>query len=123
MDDRKSDQLSDGKSTLLQKLDAVGWGLFLIWMGAAFLTNMRWGFALIGVGVIVLGGQAARRYFQLSVDWFWLVLGFVFAVWGILESLQWQFGESLIPGGLLPVVFIVAGIALVASALWRKSQH
>lgn len=123
MDKRKPDQLADKKRDLLQKIDAVGWGVFLIWLGTAFLTNMRWGATLTGVGVIVLGGQAARRFFQLPVEWFWLALGFVFAVWGILESWQVQFGESLIPGGLLPVLFIVAGIALVATALLRKSQH
>lgn len=123
MDERKPDQPADKKRNLLQKIDAVGWGVFLIWTGAAFLTNMRWGVALIGIGVIVLGGQAARKFFRLRVEWFWLALGFVFAVWGILDSLQVQFGESLIPGGLLPVLFIVAGIALVASALLRKSHH
>lgn len=123
MDERKRDQLDEGKHALLQKLDAVGWGVFLIWIGAAFLTDMSWGIGLVGVGVIVLAGQAARWYFGLHVEWFWLAFGIVFAVWGILESLRLEFGEALLPGGLLPVLSIVAGIALVASALLRKSQH
>ncbi|HEY0848092.1 MAG TPA: hypothetical protein VGE12_22185 [Noviherbaspirillum sp.] len=108
---------------MLQKLDAVGWGVFLIWIGAAFLTDMRWGTGLIGVGVIVLAGQAARRYFQLPVEWFWLTFGIVFAVWGILESSRLELGEAFLPGGLLPVLSIIAGIALVVSALLRKPQQ
>lgn len=40
MDDRKRERLTDGKQTLLQKLDVVGWGVFMIWIGAAFLADM-----------------------------------------------------------------------------------
>ncbi len=43
-------------------LDAVGWGLFFIWIGVAFLADLGWGVGLIGVGVIIIGTSAAGRY-------------------------------------------------------------
>lgn len=51
---------------LRRKLDAIGWGLFFIWIGIAILANVGWGFGLIGVGVIILGGFAAREYLSDS---------------------------------------------------------
>ncbi len=98
------EQLDEGDRDLLHKIDAVGWGVFLIWMGIAFLTNISWGIGLIGVGVIIIG--------------------IVFLAWGVVELLSIQYGAGvLIPGGVLPILFIVAGIALVVSGLFRKPHH
>ena len=47
---------------LRRKLDAIGWGIFFIWIGAAILADLGWGIGLIGVGLIILGGFAAREY-------------------------------------------------------------
>ena len=108
---------------LLKKLDAVGWGVFFIWIGLAFLAHVGWGIGLLGVGAIALGAQAARKYFGLPVERFGLVIGIVFVLWGALKLLNIQLGEASIPGGLLPIVLIVVGIALVVSALLRKPRH
>jgi hypothetical protein len=62
----------------------------------------EWDF--FGVGVIMLGAQAARKYFGLSVEWFWLVIGFVFVLWGVWELVNIQRGP-------LPILFLVVGIA------------
>lgn len=43
-------------------LDAVGWGLFFIWIGIAILIDVGWGIGLIGVGVLILGLWAAGAY-------------------------------------------------------------
>lgn len=118
------EQLDEGNRDLLHKIDAVGWGVFLIWMGIAFLTNISWGIGLIGVGVIIIGGQAVRKYFQLPMERFWMIIGIVFLAWGVVELLSIQYGAGvLIPGGVLPILFIVAGIALVVSGLFRKPHH
>jgi hypothetical protein len=44
-------------------------------------------------------------------------------MWGPWELLKVQIGEASIPGGLLPILFIVAGIVRVGSALLRKARH
>lgn len=54
------------KKNLDRKLDAVGWGLFFIWIGIAILADVGWGVGLIGVGLIILGGLVARGYLSGS---------------------------------------------------------
>lgn len=56
------------RETLLKKLDAAAWGLFFIWIGVALLTNVGWGVGLLGVGIITLAGQAARKSLGLEVE-------------------------------------------------------
>lgn len=123
MAEGQRDHTVENIRALVKKLDAVGWGLFFIWMGIAFLADVGWGVGLLGVGVIALGAQVARRYFGLPVERFWLMIGIVFAVWGAWELLHIQFGKPPIPGRPLPILLIVVGIVLVASALLRKPRH
>ena len=94
-------------------LDAVGWGLFFIWVGIAFLANVPLGVGLLGVGVITLAMQAVRRYFRLKVQGFWIAVGAVFVLSGFWDLLQ----EKL---SLVPIVLIVIGLAIVVSAVRGK---
>jgi hypothetical protein len=50
-----------------RRLDALGWGLFFIWIGVAFLADVGWGVGLVGVGLIILGTLVAREYLSGSV--------------------------------------------------------
>jgi hypothetical protein len=54
------------KKQLDRKLDAIGWGLFFIWMGIAILADVGWGIGLMGIGLIILGGLVAREYLSGS---------------------------------------------------------
>lgn len=58
-----------------QRLNAVGWGCFLIWVGISFLANLSWAVVLIGIGTIIVAGQLARYFFRLPVERSWLVIG------------------------------------------------
>ena len=116
------DPTAENKHALVRKLDAVGWGLFLVWIGVGFLADVGWGAGLLGVGVIALGVQVARKYLGLPVDRFGLVVGIVFTVWGVWELLNIHLGEAPIPGSLFPILFIVVGIVLVVSALRKPRQ-
>ena len=49
-----------------RKLDALGWGLFFIWIGVAILADVGWGVGLMGVGVIIIGAFVAREYLSDS---------------------------------------------------------
>ncbi len=102
------------------KLDAVAWGVFLIWLGIAVLADVGWGVGLLGVGLITLGAQAVRKSFGLPLEWFWLATGTMFSVWGIWELLRSQLGEA--PIGLLPVLCIAIGVVAVLSALLHESR-
>jgi hypothetical protein len=63
MSEKNNQELKTAQRKKLdRKLDAVGWGLFFIWIGVAVLADVGWGVGLIGVGLIILGGLAAREY-------------------------------------------------------------
>lgn len=93
---------------LAHKLDAAGWGLFFIWIGIAFLADFGIGMGLPGVGIIILGEQAARYYFNLKLLGFWVVAGVCFLVGGL-----WELFAVKLP--LVPILLIVAGLAILVS--------
>ena len=103
---------SQDQHALAEKLSAAGWGIFFIWMGIAFLTGIGWSVGLVGVGVIVVGGEVARRSLGLPVNWVWMTIGSLFIVWGACELLTIR-----LSGSLLPILSIVAGIAILVSVL------
>jgi hypothetical protein len=105
----------DGRITA-HKLDVVGWGLFFIWIGIAFLANLSWGIGLVGVGVLVLGGQMARKYMSLRFEAFWAMVGALFIIGGVWELFS-------VHVSLVPILCIVAGVALVVSALLGKPKE
>lgn len=96
-----------------RKLNAASGGLLLIWIGVAMATDVGWAVGLSGVGVVLLAEQAARAYLAVKYELFWVVVGNVFLLGGILM----QVGLSV---SLVPVALIVVGIALLASTLRRK---
>jgi len=96
-----------------KRLDSAGWGLFFIWVGVSLLLDLSWGVGLIGVAAITLLGQAARKYFGLRLEKFWVVVGVLFLLGGIWELYQ-------VRVGLVPILLIVAGGALLLS-LFRRS--
>ena len=119
MSNTEVDRSARPQAPVAAKLDTVGWGVFLVWVGAALLADLGWPVFFLGAGVIMLGGQAARRYFGLKLDWFALVLGICFVAAGGLRALDVQLGQIVTPAWLVPAAFIAAGVAIVLSA-WRK---
>ena len=92
--------------------DAIGWALFFIWAGVAWLLGLGWGYGLIGLGILTLGMQVARYYFDVKVEGFWIVVGLAFLVGGF-----WELWSIAIP--LAPLVLIAVGIALL---IWRATR-
>ena len=96
------------------KVDTAAWGLFFVWVGVALLANVGWGPGLLGIGLITLGAQFARKYFGLGVEGFWVVVGLLFAFGGVWELLEVQYS-------LVSIVLIVAGVALLVSAMRTRT--
>ncbi len=116
MEKRYNDPRLTNTKVLNKRLDAVGWGLFFIWVGIAFIAHVGWGAGLLGVGIITLGGQVMRKYFALRVEVFWVMVGFFFLLGGVWKLLNVQFG-------LIPILVIAAGLALLVSTLVGKTGH
>lgn len=99
-----------------KNLSAISWGLFFLWIGVAWLAGIEWGLGLLVVGIIILGTQGARKYLALDVEGFWVAIGILFLLGGIWESLN-------VRVGLVPIVCLLAGIALLGSTLIRRRAH
>jgi hypothetical protein len=98
---------------LAKKLDAIWWSLFFIWMGIVMITSAETAVAFLGIGIIMLGVQAARRYFQLRVEKFWTVVGLLFVAGGL-----WDMFDLNAP--FAAVVLILAGVVILVSVLRKE---
>lgn len=96
-----------------RRVDAFGWALAFIWVGVAMLANVGWAWLLIGLGVIVLGSQAAARLFQGRTSVFWIACGLVLLAGGL-----WQLLGLALP--LTPFLLILLGVAILFGALRRS---
>lgn len=106
-----------------RKLDAIGWALFFIWVGVAWIADVGLGVGLLGVAVIILGMQAFRRVLGIALEIFWIIVGIGFGIGGL-----WEYFAVQTP--LAPIILIIAGIALLVSVTWfgrkdsgRRNQH
>lgn len=96
-----------------KKITAVGWGAFFIWLGFVLMVGAGSGAILIGVGVISLCVQVARKYAGLESEGFWIIVAILFMVVGI-----WELYNINIP--FMAVLLIVIGAAVILSALKGK---
>ena len=74
--DKPSDNQDPKKKALDHRLDAIGWGLFLIMIGGLWLApdgTVPEGAWLLGTGVIILGIMCIRYLNGIKVNGFWLL--------------------------------------------------
>ncbi len=109
----------DGKKkvtdNLEQKLSAIGWSLFFIWIGITMLLKISPDIGLLGIGAITLAVQLGRRNFGFKPEWFCVVVGLLFIIgslWGLLDI-----GVSLVP-----ILVIAAGGIVLFSAIRGKQD-
>ena len=88
--------------------DVIGWALFFIWVGFAWLMNFGLGWGLLGVGILTIGIQAMRVLFGVKLEGFWLVVGMAFVAVGF-----WELWSVETP--FAPVILIALGFGLL---LW-----
>lgn len=100
--------LKDGDG-FARQLDAVRWGLFFVWIGIAILLGLGWGWALLGVAAIILGGAAIRSFKGLPVEGFWIAVGVV-----LLACAFWEFFAISWP--MLPFLIIGFGLVMLLRA-------
>jgi len=114
----QGDQLTSRENVqeeeLGQRLDAIGWGLFLLMLGGLWLVPEEWGVPegtwLVGTGVIVLGLVLVRFLNGLQVSGFWLFLGALALGTGLASVL----GLDL---PVFPILIIIAGAGILLRPL------
>jgi hypothetical protein len=119
MNEPDSERSAPAQAPVDAKIDTVGWGVLLMWVGAALFADVGWPTFFLGAGLIVLGSQAARSYFGMRLDWFALVLGICLVATGGLHALDIHLGRIMTPAWLVPSAFIAAGVVIALSA-WRR---
>ena len=104
------------------------WTGVLVWMGAGCLLNARrcgrthcrytgpyyllmiGPVAVLGVGIITLGGQLALKLMGLVETGFWVIVGLFFALGGIWILIDMEVS-------LVPILLIIAGLAMIGRLL------
>jgi hypothetical protein len=107
-----------GKAALNKRLETTFWGLFLIMLGGwAFIPkgSVPAGLWSIGVGLILMGLNAARYFNKIKMSGFTTVLGILAVVGGIGE----MFFKLDLDGAIL---LIVLGAYLILKPWFDKRQ-
>ena len=105
------------KKSLDQKLNAVAWALFFIMLGGLWMVpagtvpESAW---LIGVGLILLGLNAARYLQKLPMGWLTVILGVIALIIGI----GGMFGVQL---PIFPIILVIIGVSIIYDVLTKKS--
>jgi MFS superfamily sulfate permease-like transporter len=95
------------KTALNKRLETMAWGLFLIlWGGSMFwpkiMPNVQIpeGLWSIGIGLILLGLNAARYFNQIRMSGFTTALGIISIIGGVVQL----FGVKNIEGAFLLII-------------------
>ncbi len=110
--------LDPDKAALNKRLEMIGWGCFLIMLGGFVFvphTVVARGFWSIGVGIIMLGLNAARYLLKIKMSGFTTFLGVISLIGGILQLM----GLEAIEGAFL---LIILGALLLLKPWFDKQQ-
>ena len=114
----KNQQQDSPKAGINKRLETIGWALFFIMIGGLMLVpdgrvpSEAW---LIGVGVIMLGVNLARRFIGIQVDKCGVVVGILALVFGVSGS----FGLEL---PIFPILLTLIGVNIIRNILFKKTK-
>jgi hypothetical protein len=103
--------------------DAIAWGAFFIWWGITELfPSLPAGSGPLGIGLILLGLNAARHYSGDPTNRFLISMGILAVIWGGLELAGVVLNLPFeIP--VFAILLIVLGVMIVAPALSRNRNE
>jgi len=110
--------VDEEKAALNKRLETMGWGCFLVLLGGFMFVPeeiVKGGWWSIGVGLIMLGLNAARYFNGLRMSGFTTFLGIISVIGGVLDLV----GMEGIDGAIL---LIVLGAYLLAKPWFEKRQ-
>lgn len=106
------------KKAILDKINGIGFALFLVMIGGLLLApkgmlpESAW---LIGAGLIILGGNLARRLNGIRLCGCTIILGILLLVAGICGFYGVEFP-------FFPVLLILIGVSIVVELVTKKKQ-
>jgi hypothetical protein len=106
-----------------RKLEAIAWAAVFIWWGLTELFQpLPPGIGAVGIGVILLGLNAARSRTGIPASGFTIILGILAIVWGGLELA----GVLLHLSVELPVfaiLLVVLGVTMLGRSLIQNKSE
>ncbi len=114
-DDQATSNQDTEKSALDKRIEAIGWGLFLIMIGGIWLIpdeqvpQSTW---LIGAGLIMLGINGVRRRNGIKMSGFTIILGIL----ALFAGLGGLFGVKPI----VAILLILIGASIILKPLIKK---
>ena len=111
-------EIDPEKTALNKRMESIAWGLFLIMLGGFMFVPdelISGGFWPIGVGLIMLGLNAARYFNGIRMSGFTTALGILSMIGGVLELAGWAKLEGAI-------FLIVLGAYLILKPWFEKRQ-
>ena len=103
----------------LEKLEKIGWGLFLVMLGAIWLfpdSVVPEGTFMFGVGVILLGLNLVKYSKGYQVNSFTVFLGVVALIAGLSSLL----GRSV---DIFPLILILWGVSIIFGIGRKKRKN
>ncbi len=97
---------AETKNSLARQVETATWGLFFLWLGIAWYGGLGWYWGLTGVGAIFLGEAIIQALQDLKISGMAVLFGILFLVGGL-------WGVASAPFALLPVLFVLFGVAMV----------
>ena len=106
------------KKVVLDKINSIGFALFIVMIGGLLLVpkgvlpESSW---LIGVGLLMIGGNIARRLNGIKLCSCTLVLGILLLIAGILGL----YGIAL---PVFPILLVIFGISIILGLVSKKNK-
>jgi hypothetical protein len=109
--------------TLNRNFEAIAWGALFVWWGITELfTSLPNGIGAIGIGLILLGVNAARSLNGFPTSSFSITLGILALVWGGLELAGVLLGLPFeLP--VFAILLIVLGVIMLARELTKNRNQ
>jgi len=104
------------KRAILDKINGIGFALFILMIGGLLLVpkgtlpETTW---LIGIGLIMLGGNVARRLNGIKLCNCTIVLGGLLLIAGIL-------GLYGVAFPVFPILLVIVGVSIILGIIKKK---
>ena len=111
--------MDEMQRTQNRRIETIAWGAFFIWWGLTTLFRfLPDGIGTIGIGLILLGLNAARYANKIPMSIFTLTIGALAIVLGGLEAMRSILQLSFeLP--TLPLLLIVLGVIVLVREMTR----
>ncbi len=112
----------DDTRMINRRYETVAWGAFFIWLGITnLIKGLPEGSGAIGIGIILLGLNAARYWSNIPTSGFTIALGVIALVLGAAEMLRTLWNQQIdLP--FFPLLLIAIGLIWLVRGLRRDGR-